>query len=205
MALNRTIIAVLSFTLASAAQNQPAQNQSGQAGGTDSVLKATTRLVIVDVVATNGKGEPVSDLRPQDFKVLENGKQQEVRVFDFQHPGQATASSALPHSSFSLPAKVPPNVVTNLPSYKSASALNIVLLDVLNTAVPRQSQAREALTRFLEELPPHQPIAVYLLGDNLRLVQDFTDDPQALKNAVARVQNASSKRLDNPTGGPPLV
>ena len=136
MALNRTIVAVLSFTLASAAQNQPPRNQPGQAGGTDSVLKTTTRLVIVDVVATNGKSEPVSDLRLQDFKVLENGKQQEVKVFDFQHPGQATASSALPHSSFSLPAKVPPNVVTNLPSYKSASALNIVLLDVLNTVVP---------------------------------------------------------------------
>src|SRR5947207_4257744 len=132
MALNRMIIAVLSFTLASAAQNQPPQNQPGQVGVTDSVLKTTTRLVIVDVVATNGKGEPVSDLRLQDFKVLENGKQQEVKVFDFQHPDQATASSAFPHSSFSLRANFPPNVFTNFPSSNSPSALNIFLLYVLN-------------------------------------------------------------------------
>ena len=37
-------------------------------------LKVTTRIVLVDVVATNGKNEPVTDLAASDFTVFENGK-----------------------------------------------------------------------------------------------------------------------------------
>src|SRR6267154_4822057 len=38
------------------------------------VLKSNTRLVVVDVVVRDNKGEFVSDLTEDDFKVLENGK-----------------------------------------------------------------------------------------------------------------------------------
>jgi hypothetical protein len=32
------------------------------------------RLVNVDVVVTDSQGQPVTDLRPEDFTVLEDGK-----------------------------------------------------------------------------------------------------------------------------------
>src|SRR5215469_14020225 len=50
------------------------------------VLKATTRLVIVDVVATDGKGQAIKDLERPDFRLLEDGKEQQIRVFSFQEP-----------------------------------------------------------------------------------------------------------------------
>jgi hypothetical protein len=67
----------------------PAGNQANASSGapqSSTVLKATTRLVIVDVVATDGKGVPITDLSAKDFVVTENGSPQEVRVFSFESP-----------------------------------------------------------------------------------------------------------------------
>src|SRR5215468_1027340 len=49
------------------------------------VLRAVTRLVVVDVVATKD-GKPVEDLKQDDFSVWENDKQQQIKAFSFQHP-----------------------------------------------------------------------------------------------------------------------
>src|SRR5260221_8387782 len=111
--------------------------QEGPAG----TLKSTTRLVIVDVVATNSKGEPITDLRAQDFKVLENGREQDIRVFEFQRPESQRSDSV--SASGVRPAKPSARVVSNAPAYKPGSSMNVVLLDLLNTANPRQNFARD--------------------------------------------------------------
>src|SRR5258708_38665544 len=49
-------------------------------------LRTTTRLVVVDVVATDSKGQAGNDLKAEDFTVLESGQPQKVRGFNFQHP-----------------------------------------------------------------------------------------------------------------------
>src|SRR5689334_18343772 len=198
MAFRYAVIVGALFTVAFA--QQPSK-PSGQTGSS-TVLKSTTRLVVIDVVASNSRGEPVLDLRAQDFKVLENGKPQDIRVFEFQRPEPMAAQEL----NRPAPVKLPPNHFTNVPAYKPGSAaLNIVLLDSLNTAVPRQTFAREELARFLQKWTPGQPMAIYVLDGKLRLAQDFTDDPGALRNAIARLKPAGSARLDNPAGGPPLT
>src|SRR5437762_1358726 len=101
------------------------------------VLKAITRLVVVDVVATNKNGEPVTDLKPADFTVLEDGTPQEIRSFNFQKGG-SLAAAAKPVSHRPLP----PNVVTNVPEYSSHGSLNVILLDSLNTLTLDQIAAR---------------------------------------------------------------
>src|SRR5260221_10326313 len=68
----------------SSSQAQPSVYQSS------TVLRATTRLVVVDVVATDSKGEPVPDLKAEDFTVLEDGKPQKVSGFTFQRGNTAT-------------------------------------------------------------------------------------------------------------------
>src|SRR5579871_3392418 len=46
------------------------------------VLKTITRLVVVDVVAADKNG-PVTNLERNDFTILEDGKEQQIRVFNF--------------------------------------------------------------------------------------------------------------------------
>lgn len=160
------------------------------------VLKYTTRLILVDVIASDHKGEPVRDLKAEDFTLAEDGNKQEIRVFEFQAPPDPIFGS----TAKKLP-KLPPNVFTNAPRYNVTRALNVLLLDALNSKSPNQDYARDQMLRFLEKLPPDQPIAVYALGSKLRLLQDFTTDPALLKNALASLKTHNSQFLDQPVGG----
>src|SRR5882724_954536 len=67
------------------------------------VLKATTRLVQVSVIAQDGKGQPVADLKREDFQVKVNGKLQPIKVFSVD------SSGTLPRA----PENLPPNIFTN--------------------------------------------------------------------------------------------
>jgi VWFA-related protein len=160
------------------------------------VLKSITRLVVVDVVAT-GRDGAVTDLQRDDFTILEDGKEQKVRVFNFQQPhakapGVVTVAAPRP----------PENVYSNVARFNASSSLNILLLDALNTNLPHQAYVRDQMIRYLEKMPEGQPVAVYTLSTKLTLLQDFTDDPAVLKKVVREIKNKVSPLQDNPAGGP---
>ena len=198
---------VFLFAVATLAQQPAPAAQSGQpraaaadnkaAGQQPPVFKIKTRLVVVDVVARNSKGEVITDLKPQDFTLTEDGKPQRVSVFSFQHPEVNLKP---------LPAPVlPPGTFNNLPQYKPNGALNVLLLDGLNTSSPNQAYARDEMIKLLQKLPANEPMAVYLLGTKLRMVQDFTTDPELLKKAALSIKSKPSHLLENPAGTSPFV
>jgi VWFA-related protein len=160
------------------------------------VLKTITRLVVVDVVATDKNG-PVAGLERGDFTILEDGNPQQIRVFTFQQPHPGSAATAAP-----VAASLPDNVYTNFPRYTVDSSLNVVLMDALNTSLPHQAYVREQMIKYLEKMPAGRPVAVYTLGTKLTLLQDFTSDPEVLKTVVRNLRVKISPLLDNPAGGP---
>ena len=187
-------------TQAAPAAAAPAQAQSqGQKPApvyeSATVLKSITRLVVVDVVATDKDGV-VTDLKQDDFSVLEDGKEQKVRVFNFQQP------HANPPGAVAVAASRPPeNVYSNVAHFSASSSLNILLLDALNTNLPHQAYVRDQMIRYLEKMPEGQPVAVYMLSTKLRLLQDFTDDPAVLKKVARDIKLHASPLQDNPGGG----
>jgi hypothetical protein len=50
-------------------------------GCLDPTIRVNTRLVLVDVVVTDRKGQPVTGLKPEDFVLEENGKKQKISTF----------------------------------------------------------------------------------------------------------------------------
>jgi VWFA-related protein len=160
------------------------------------VLKSITRLVVVDVVATDKEGA-VADLKQDDFTVLEDGKEQKIRVFNFQQPHANAPGAAAVAAS-----KPPENVYSNVARFSASSALNILLLDALNTNLPHQAYVRDQMIRYLQKMPESQPVAVYMLSTKLTLLQDFTDDPEALRKVAKEIKSNMSPLLDNPAGGP---
>lgn len=182
----------------SSSQSPGSQKTSGapeqQGLGSDPipVLRTTTRLVAVDVVALDEHNAPVTDLQAKDFTVLEENKPQHVRVFSFQHPTSETALASRP--------KLPPNVFTNSPSYRVNSSFNVILLDALNTRFEDMAFGHQELIRFLKKMPPEQPIAIYALeGNKVRLLQDFTTDIDVLISAAGKFKGQNSPLL--PTRG----
>lgn len=163
-------------------QNEPLQN-SQPVNQPSTVLKSVTRLVIVDVVATDSKGEPVTDLSASDFKVLENGKAQEIRIFNYQHPAQAVQS---------LP-PLPPNVFTNVPRYQHNTSSNVIIMDGLNSSFEYVADVRRSMLDFLRNLSRDEPVAIYGLNKRLELLQDFTTPAQALQATAQQASPAESQ------------
>src|SRR5271169_1376305 len=71
--------------------------QSMASGSSDlSVIRSETRLVLVDTVVTDKKGNYVRDLAQKDFKVWEDGKEQALTSFSFED----TTGSANPQPHY---------------------------------------------------------------------------------------------------------
>jgi len=149
------------------------------------VFRTTTRLVQVDVVVTDKQGRPIPGLTQADFAVLQDGKPQQVRVFE---PHSASSQAAGSASAIASAPKLPPNTYSNHPNDATADSWTIVLFDLLNTPTADQEFARKQLLDMLRSTPKGQPIALYLLTSKLAMVQGFTDDPDKLMKSAENLR-----------------
>src|SRR5215217_1158400 len=70
---------IAAFTSVTAQQPSPSPVPPAQ----DEVVRVTTNLVQADVIVTDKSGRQVTDLRPEDFEVLEDGKRQTLSHFSY--------------------------------------------------------------------------------------------------------------------------
>ncbi|MBN9657673.1 MAG: VWA domain-containing protein [Acidobacteria bacterium] len=138
----------------------------------DPVFTTTTRMVEVTAVVTDASGRPVTGLKKDDFTVLENGKPQTIAQF--------VTEESLRLDRRAL--KLPPNIYTNkaeaLP-YAQRS-VNVLVLDYLNSSWGSQVATREQIMKFLRALKGDDVVAIYTMGQTLRLLHDFTSDRESL-------------------------
>lgn len=146
------------------------------------VLHATSKLVLVDVVATE-HGDAVHGLEQKRFHLFEDGREQAITSFDEHGPAAGPALAA-------RPAALPPHVYSNVPVYAASSAVNVLLLDGLNTPMADQMEVRRQMIQYLGKIPPGTPLAIFTLASRLRLVEGFTTETAELVKAV---QSAKGK------------
>jgi len=158
----------------------------------------TTRVVQVSVVATDKHGDPVPDLKREDFRIFDEGRQEEVNFFSVDSPGVRRVEAA------SLPA----NTWTNRLDRRGPIPISvtIVLLDGLNTKISDQATAREQVVRALSTIQPGERVALYTLGTELRVIHDFTREASSLLAILARYEGYAAPatpetaRVPDPSG-----
>ena len=145
----------------------PAAPQSPQPDSTvpqsSVVIKKESRLVLVDTVVTNKKGEYVRDLKQSDFKVYEDNKEQTISTF-------STGSD---------------------PAIQASGQKRYLILFFDNSTMqkPDQIQARNAANQFIAaNADADHLMAVVDFGGALRIVQNFTANADLLRAAVAGVK-----------------
>src|SRR3984893_3277182 len=164
-------------------------------------IRANTRLVVVDVVVTHKNGQPFAGLKPEDFTVEENGKKQKVSVF--VPPGITNRTTTTP---------APAGVLSNHPENLTPGGIpTVLLIDAANSPFKDQSYGRSQMLKYvLEQGQSGRPMAVVTLTDHLRVLQQFTSDPQILLTAIKnfrpqeQILQASSPRPEStlPDVGP---
>src|SRR5450755_3052841 len=189
---------ILSFCLSSLSANpaqQPLPNEPPNETNDhqDTVIRSAVRLVQVSVVAEDKKGNPVTDLKPEDFTVLDEGKPQHLAFFTASTPPLTAPATDQP---FLKPARLlPANAFTNRYDLKGEAppgAVTVVLFDALNTAPQDQSFVRKEVIHFLQALKPQDHVAVYGLTTQLLVLHEFTRDSAEL---VAAANHFSPKEL----------
>ncbi|MBZ5665255.1 MAG: VWA domain-containing protein [Acidobacteriia bacterium] len=149
-------------------------------------LRVTTRMVVLDVIATEKDGTPIPDLHLSDIQVLEDGRPQNVKLF-------SRASSDSAHSEKKPAPPLPPDVYSNRPVYsRPAGPLVLLLLDGVNTAGSDQVYARQQLLQYVRTLKADQRVAIFALTTDLFLLQDFTSDPAILRAALEKYSASDS-------------
>ena len=166
----RTALLAALATASVLAGQEPSKQNPTQGSGI--VLRQMVRRVRVDVVVTDTQGQPVPGLQASDFHIAEDGKPQSIRQFEYH--GAENAETALPKRP-----PLPPHTFMNLPEAPERCPLTVLLYDILNTPLEDQLYARKQMLDFLKKNSGRK-IAVFVLGDSLRLVQGFTSDTEQL-------------------------
>ncbi len=158
-----------------------AQTAAPSANAPNTTLRVNSRAVLVDVVVTDRDGKPVTGLKQDAFAVAEQGKPQAISFFEEHTGAPAAAPTAMP--------KFPPDVFSNFSPFPQPAAVNVLLLDSLNTRMENQSFVHQQAMKFLKELKPGSRMAIFTMGLGLHFVQGFTDDPALLFTALDNKKN----------------
>ncbi len=91
---------------------------------------------------------------------------------------------------------MPSGVFTNFSFAPTKGAINVLLLDVLNTPVGDQVYARTQIKQYIQNANPTNRIAIFgLTGSRLVILQGFTTDPAVLKAAIDNKKAAKASPL----------
>ena len=139
-------------------------------------FRTQANLVLLDVVVT-GKDGPASGLHRGQFHLFEDGKQQEISVFEEHTKDEVAAGKA--------PVQLPPHVYGNFPDFNITGAANVLLLDALNTPLSEQLYVRQEMIKYLRNIPPGTRIAVFVLSSQLRMIQGLTANAEVISQIIS--------------------
>lgn len=137
-------------------------------------IQRTSRLVVLDMVVTDSKGNIIRDLKREDFHVEEAGEPQTILNFEM-----AGAHSPDPDAVIDSTA--------DLDRLAPRAPVNIVLLDEFNTRFEDMAFARYSLKKYLEKQPEKLVTPTLLVAVDLQhftVLHDYTQNKDELLSAL---------------------
>jgi len=157
----------------------PVQSQYASSEG-KLEYRTETILIQVPVIVTDKSGKHIHGLSKEDFRVLENGKEQTVSSFE---EIVATNSKILP------PAPKPGEFSNLTLSEREPRTVTVIALDTVNTPFLDQTWGRRELVKYLaKNIDTSQVLALMIITSHgIKIVQGLTGDPVRLLEALKKV------------------
>jgi VWFA-related protein len=151
------------------------------------VLKLNSELVLTNIVARDAKtGEVVRGLKQSDFRIYENGKQQQVSTFDFESVEMAAPLSEATISGLAAGTSGSKAAVAVRPEDLRNHRLIVMFFDLTSMQPEDLDRSVEAAQEFLRnKMQPADLVALVSLGNTFKVDQDFTADKEMLAHKVA--------------------
>ncbi len=157
---------------------------------TDYTFRTKTELVLVNVTVRDKNGNPVRDLKREDFTVLEDNKAQQVVSFDLENTDAVLSTAA---TEAPLLGKTPSKTPAKSADVSQAIATRplkdrrlIILFFDLSAMQPDEiDHATTAAQNYVEkQMVPADLVSIVSLGSSLTVNQDFTSDRALLKKTL---------------------
>ena len=186
------LFTVLGLTTASA--------QQAQAPGKLPTFTSNSNLVIVDVSAKDKSGKPLTDLRAEDFTVLEDGKPQKISVFEYQ---RITSEPSPPEEvrlddQFQLP-EAPKTTITSASPGKIQyhdKRLMVFFFDFSSMQIPDQLRAQDGALEYLKrQITKDDVVAILFYAGTIQVLSDFTGDREMLTRAIKTLPIGEASEL----------
>lgn len=205
--ISTALILVLAFPCAGAqTPAQQPQNDKDKPGAYK--FRVESELVLVNVVARDKQGKPVTDLKQGDFTVLEDGKAQKIASFDFENLDlQPLTAAAAGPSQESERGPAPTKEKLLLTTKDADQALSnkrviVLFFDLTSMGPDETDRAVQAAKKYVQaKMTPADQIAIVSLATTLRLDQDFTGDQARLLRVLNRYTHAEGQGMDNGSTG----
>jgi VWFA-related protein len=171
---------------ARAGQNPSTANQISSTPQGGFTLKANAELVLTNVIVRDAKtGEPIRGLKQSDFKIFENGKEQQIDSFDFESVDMATPLKEATVSGLAAGPTGSKAVVVAKPEELRNHRLIVMFFDLTSMQPEDLERSVDAAQAFLKtKMQSADLVALVSLGDTLNVDQDFTSDKNALISEV---------------------
>lgn len=147
------------------------------------VVKISTNLIQIDVTVTDRKGNIVTDLKPEEIEIYENGDKQKVSNFSFI--SNVRTSTTTPPTN-PKNATILPSVAPKPEQVRRTIAL---VVDDLTLSFESTYHVRRALKKFVDEqMRDGDLVAIIRTGAGIGALQQFTTDRRQLYAAIERVR-----------------
>lgn len=161
-----------------------------------STIRTETAIVPVRVVVRDNKGRAVSDLKKENFKIYQDGKQQDIANFTaVSRDADATASAMGNATASSMPSgRAPSSTAKVSPASATADQFIALFFDDVHVYFADMAQVRDAAEQYVLSLRPQDRVAIVTASG--RGETPFTSDRDKLRAAV-------EKLLPHPFAGGP--
>ncbi len=165
-------------------------------GGDNSLFSVDVDLVVLNIAVTDRRGRYVTDLKPGDFKVLEDGIEQQLATFGSGNAAPVQVST-LETREVQRPEEetAPGELEEALPVGDAFAGANVfILFDTSNFMYRSFVYAEDAIADFVRGLDKADSVAVYGFSRNLTRHAGLTDERleaiKGLRRSVAGDETA---------------
>src|SRR5580693_6112051 len=169
------------------------------------VLHVESDLVLVNVTVRDKNGKFVEGLKPEDFTILEDNKQQKILSFDVENVDAVPAldvaqAKALPESA---PAqKAPVTSPSNSAAQYKDRRLIVLFFDLSAMEPDEIDHAVTSAEHYVDtQMAPADLVSIVSLGSSLLVNQDFTTDRALLKKQLDAFSSGSGQGFEEGTTG----
>jgi len=151
------------------------------------VLRITVNLVQVDAVVTDSKGRQVTDLKADDFEILEDGRPQKITAFSYVATASPTVSTSVKAANERSPGAPSPPPVRLKPDQVRRTI--VLMVDDLGLSFESTAYVRRALKKFVDEqMQEGDLVAIIRTRAGMGALQQFTADKRILYAAIDRTR-----------------